>query len=40
MLERKNYLDLSGNGVNHPNDFLHRIYAMRVLEVLAPRAGP
>ncbi|OAM91809.1 hypothetical protein AW736_01190 [Termitidicoccus mucosus] len=40
MLERKNYLDLSGNGVNHPNDFLHRIYAMRVLEVLLPRNKP
>ncbi|MDR0901264.1 MAG: SGNH/GDSL hydrolase family protein [Opitutaceae bacterium] len=40
MLERKNYLDLSGNGANHPNDFLHRVYAMRVLEVLAPRGRP
>ena len=36
MLERKDYLDLSGNGANHPNDFLHRIYAQRILEVLAP----
>ena len=36
MLERKDYLDLSGNGANHPNDFLMRIYAQRVLEVLAP----
>lgn len=36
MLERKDYLDLSGNGVNHPNDFMQRIYAQRVLEVLAP----
>ncbi|MDR2674461.1 MAG: SGNH/GDSL hydrolase family protein [Opitutaceae bacterium] len=40
LLERKNYLDLSGNGANHPNDFLHRIYAMRVLEVLLPRNNP
>jgi lysophospholipase L1-like esterase len=37
MIKRKDYLDLSGNGVNHPNDFLMRIYAQRVLEVLCPR---
>lgn len=24
---RKNYQDLTGNGVNHPNDFGHRLYA-------------
>lgn len=36
MLDRKDYLDLSGNGANHPNDFLQRIYAQRILEVLAP----
>jgi len=27
MLARKPYLDLTGNGVNHPNDFGHRLYA-------------
>lgn len=36
MLERKPYLDFSGNGANHPNDFLMRIYAQRILEVLCP----
>ena len=36
LLRRKSYLDLSGNGANHPNDFLHRIYAQRILEVLVP----
>jgi hypothetical protein len=36
LLKRKGYLDLSGNGVNHPNDFLHRVYAQRVCEVLVP----
>jgi hypothetical protein len=36
LLERKDYLDASGNGANHPNDFLHRIYAMRLLELLLP----
>lgn len=34
MINHKDYLDLSGNGANHPNDFLHRIYAQRILEVL------
>ena len=36
LLKHKEYLDLSGNGANHPNDFLHRVYAQRVLEVLIP----
>jgi lysophospholipase L1-like esterase len=27
LLERKDYLSLSGNGINHPNDFGHRLYA-------------
>lgn len=36
MLKRKDYLDLSGNGANHPNDFLHRVYAQKILEVLIP----
>ncbi len=31
---RKKYLDLSGNGLNHPNDFGHRIYADVILSVL------
>jgi hypothetical protein len=28
---RKNYHDLTGNGVNHPNDFGHRLYAEAIL---------
>ena len=36
LLDRKKYLDTSGNGANHPNDFLHRVYAHRILEVLTP----
>jgi acyl-CoA thioesterase-1 len=27
LLKHKPYLDFTGNGVNHPNDFGHRIYA-------------
>lgn len=31
LLVRKNYYDLTGNGLNHPNDFGHRIIAEVVL---------
>ena len=34
ILERKKFYDLTGNGVNHPNDYGHRIYASVILEVL------
>jgi len=34
LLKRKSYLDLSGNGLNHPNDFGHRIYAQVILSLL------
>jgi len=36
LLERKNNCDLTGNGVNHPNDFGHRIHAQVVLGLLDP----
>jgi acyl-CoA thioesterase-1 len=36
MLKRKKDWDLTGNGVNHPNDFGHRVYAQVILEPLAP----
>jgi hypothetical protein len=26
--------DLTGNGLNHPNDFGHRLYAQGVLELI------
>ena len=35
LLEHKGVLDLSGNGLNHPNDFGHRIYADVVIELIA-----
>jgi len=38
MLKQKNYLDLTGNGVNHPNDFGHRIYAQVLSALLIPSA--
>lgn len=36
MLTRKQHRDLTGNGVNHPNDFGHRVYAQALLALLAP----
>ena len=35
LLARKSVLGLSGNGLNHPNDFGHRIYADVVLDLIA-----
>ena len=37
LLEKKAVLDLSGNGLNHPNDFGHRIYADIVIETISGR---
>ena len=34
LLTRKPFFALTGNGVNHPNDFGHRIQAQEVLEML------
>jgi lysophospholipase L1-like esterase len=34
LLARKDPYDLSGNGLNHPNDFGHRVYAHAVLDRL------
>lgn len=34
LLKRKSFHDLTGNGVNHPNDFGHRIYAQVILALL------
>ncbi|NMA05278.1 MAG: SGNH/GDSL hydrolase family protein [Acholeplasmataceae bacterium] len=28
LLQNKNYADFTANNINHPNDYLHRIYAM------------
>jgi hypothetical protein len=34
LLTRKRYQDMTGNNVNHPNDFLARIYAQTLLKTL------
>ena len=36
LLKRKSFHDLTGNGVNHPNDFGHRVYAQVILSLLLP----
>lgn len=34
MMQNKKYLDVTGNGLNHPNDFGHRIIAEVVLKAI------
>jgi lysophospholipase L1-like esterase len=34
LLTRKSYLDLTGNGLNHPNDFGHHIYAQVITRAI------
>ena len=34
LLKTKRYLDLTGNGINHPNDFGHRLQAQLLLALL------
>lgn len=38
LLSRKREVDLTGNGVNHPNDFGHRLYAQTILALLVDPA--
>ena len=40
LLKHKNYLDISGNGINHPNDFAHRAYAQIILGLLVEQTAP
>ncbi len=37
LLEHKHDLDLTGNGLNHPNDFGHRLYAQAILQKLSDK---
>ena len=34
MLEKKNYYEIGANNINHPNDFIHRFYAMNLLSAI------
>lgn len=36
ILQYKDYIAVSGNNVNHPNDWLIRVYAMNLLSALIP----
>ncbi len=38
LLKHKNFSDLSGNNINHPNDFGHRLYAEVICELLPAKA--
>lgn len=38
LFKRKSFHDLTGNGVNHPNDFGHRLYAQVILALLVEPA--
>lgn len=40
MFRHKREVDLTGNGVNHPNDFGHRLYAEVILALLVDPATP
>lgn len=34
MLEKKKYYEIAANNINHPNDFIHRFYAMNILSAI------
>ncbi len=34
LLEKKSFMDLTGNGVNHPNDYGVRMYAQGALKTI------
>ncbi len=40
LLKHKNYLELTGNGINHPNDFGHRLYAQTLVALLTKDSAP
>lgn len=40
FLKRKKDRDLTGNGVNHPNDFGHRVYAQVLSTLVTPPPDP
>lgn len=34
LLQKKDFISMSGNNINHPNDWLIRVYAMQILSAL------
>ena len=39
MLETKKYMDVTGNGINHLNDYSARLYTMNLLASLIDFVG-
>ena len=39
LMERKRFVDMTGNNVNHPNDFMVRVYAQTVSAALIENFG-
>ncbi|MBR5620843.1 MAG: SGNH/GDSL hydrolase family protein [Clostridia bacterium] len=35
ILTRKRFIDITGNNINHPNDYLSRVYAVTLMQTLA-----
>ena len=39
FMERKQYCEISSSNINHPNDFMHRVYAMNLMNVISDYSG-
>lgn len=39
FMEIKNYCEISSSNINHPNDFMHRVYAMNLMQVICDYKG-
>ncbi len=39
FIEGKNYIDFSGNGINHPNDYMIRLYTQQLLSAVVDFEG-
>jgi len=37
VMKRKRPYDLTGNGINHPNDFGHSLYSQAILSLLVEK---
>ena len=35
LLQLKKFRDMSANNINHPNDFMHRVYAQTIVKTIA-----
>ncbi|MFQ9799060.1 MAG: hypothetical protein ACLR23_09125 [Clostridia bacterium] len=37
LLKKKRFIDMTGNNINHPNDFFHRVYAQVAYTSILPQ---